>query len=143
MSRQRIWGADRLVLYLPAATQALASIDGSRENEITNAAEKFLDSPETAWDKRREGYIYQIRDLGTSTRAFATWCQNPEIECEAFVVMEIYRKRNEDDYWGDKREYAREAQQYQEQFADFSRAEYDQWVEALPEREDHRVVVGE
>ena len=143
MTRDQLWGADRAVLYLPAATQTLDEIDGSRESGITNEAEKFLGSPRTAWDKHPEDYLWQIRHLGSNTRAFATWCQNEEVDFEMLIVQDIYKKANEDDYWDDTGEYNEAGRKYNEMFAALSREGYEEWIDSVADRDGFRLVLGD
>lgn len=140
MGRERIWNADRFVLYLPVATKTLTDIDGSREKEIRNATKKFLSSPEATADKRPEDYVWQIRGLSTNTRAFATWCQNTAANAEAFVVLDIYEKSNEEDYWADIDTYNEHGEQYHRTFNSLAPEEFDDWVEQVSQREGIEVV---
>jgi hypothetical protein len=125
----RIFGAGRLVVYLPAATLALEDLDGSREQAIRRKAKKFLKSPESAFDKHPRDYIGHIRDLDTKTRAFATWCQNEDIQVEICLVHDIYRKENERDYWIDVDAYNNEGEGFDEEFQKLSKGEFDSWVQ--------------
>ncbi len=143
MSRSVIWDANRLVLYLPAAALTLADIDGSREKGITNQAEKFLNSSKATFNKRPGDFVWQIRDLGTNTRAFATWCQNHNIDCEMCVVQDVYGKKNEEEYWEDLGDYDEAGRRYCSMFEDLSQEEYDEWVSSVGSKENFRTVLSE
>lgn len=137
--KTRLWGANRAVLYLPAAAKTLDAIDGFRVNGITNTIEKFLDSPESAWDKTAGEFVWQARHLDSNTRAFTTWCQNEAADCELLVVLNIYKKSNEDAYWADIGDYNEQGQRYIEEFASMAADGVDEWVEEVGERDFHRV----
>jgi hypothetical protein len=132
----RLWGADRFVLYLQAAVVALDDIDGSREKGIRNTTEKFLDSPGSTFDKYRGGYIGHIRDLDTKMRAFGTWCQNQQIDCEVCIVHDIYKKRNESAYWRDLEDYDRAGGEYATQFESLTTDTYEKWLRKLRTTDD-------
>lgn len=140
MARQRIWGADRRVVYLPVATETLSDLDGSREKEIRRAAKKFISAPESAADKRPADYVWHIRDLGTKTRAFGTWCQNEAIEAEVFIVLEVYKKENEEPYWDDLAVYNEDGQRYDETFNSISEGEFSDWLGQIEQRVGIEVV---
>lgn len=141
MVGDRLWGADRYVLYLPEATRSLTDLDGSREQRIRQAVEKFLGSPDSAADKQPAEFIWHIRDLDTKTRAFATWCQNKEAGVSVLIVQDIYRKSNEDDYWVDLNEYNAEGEQFEDQFSALSSDNCIDWLESVADRMGH-ILVG-
>lgn len=122
-----LFGAERLVLYLPAAVVTLQDLDGSRENRICKQAEKFLKSPASTFDKHPKEYVGQIKDRNAKTRAFATWCQNPSISKEACIVHDIYRKRNEAHFWRDIGDYNESGEEYFEKFSQLDATSYDEW----------------
>lgn len=127
----RLWGGDRLVLYLEAPVLTLDDVDGSRRDGIRTATETFLDSPESAFDKYPGQFIGHIRHLDTKMRAFATWCQNESVGCELCVVHEIYRKDNEDAYWRDLDDYDEAGGEFARQFRSLSPERYDEWLEEM------------
>lgn len=138
----RLWGADRIVLYLEAPVLALEDLDGSREQKFRAEAQKFLDSPAAAFDKHPSDYIDHIRELNSKTRAFATWCQNQAIDRELCVVHEIYRKKNEAKYWDDLEDYDAEGQQFASKFQELTSDEYDKWLESLKADSEIEVVTS-
>lgn len=113
---EMLFGADRAVYYLPAAKNSLHEIDGSRESGIRQSVEKFLSSPDSAFDKSIHAHLRQARDLETNTRAFATWCQDEDRGRELCVVHDIYRKRNESEYFAKKDEFNREGASFKQEF---------------------------
>lgn len=127
----RLWGADRAILYLEASVKAVDDLDGSREQDFRAEARKFLDSPAAAFDKHPADYVGHIRELGSKTRAFATWCQSQELDRELCVVHEIYRKENEKQYWQSLDEYDKEGQKFATKFRELSTDQYDEWVASL------------
>lgn len=135
----RIWDARRLILYLPAAKASLDDLDGSRESDIRKEALNFLRSPSTAFSKHPRDYVSQIKHRPSKTRGFATWCQNDDIDVELCVVLDIYRKENEDEYWRDIRDYDEWGEQYTAQFETLSEAEFQDMVERF--REDSSMIV--
>jgi hypothetical protein len=123
----RIFGADRIVVYLPAATETLKALDGSREKGIRDAIEGFLDSPESVFNKHPREYIGQIRDLDTNTRAFASWCQNQTLDKELCVVHEVYQKKNEGEYWGEINDLNENGSEFSGAFVGLIKSEYGPW----------------
>lgn len=136
----RLWGADRLILYLEGPVNTLAELDGSREQDIRNEMRKFLDSPASAFDKHPADYIGHIRELGSKTRAFGTWCQNSNLNRELCVIHEIYRKRNESDFWPDLENYNGEGKDFATSFRRLSVEQYDHWTEQLQSASDIEVI---
>lgn len=134
----RIFGAKRYILYLEAATQTLSAIDGSRRQGIKQATEKFLSSPESAFDKQVSGYSYvwQIRHLRTNTRAFATWCQNKSANAELCVVLDMYDKKNEADYFAGISEYNDEGKQFDVKFSDLNGEEVRRWAHSMKDESE-------
>ena len=127
----RLWGADRYVVYLEAAVDALRSVDGARESGIRTAIEKFLDSPGGAFDKYPATHLGQIRHLDTKMRAFGTWCQNDALSAEACVVHDIYQKSNERAYWRDLDAYDGAGEEFARTFDELTAGASDQWLEQL------------
>jgi hypothetical protein len=127
----RLWGADRLILYLEGPVTTLTELDGAREQDIRNKTRKFLDSPAAAFDKHPTNYIGHIRALNSNTRAFATWCQNTELTRELCVVHEIYRKKNESAYWPDLDDYNKAGEEFASSFRGLTVEKYDSWIEQL------------
>lgn len=136
----RLWGADRVVLYLESPLSALKDLDGSREQDFRAEARKFLDSPAAAFDKHPSDYVGHIRELGSKTRAFATWCQNPAIDRELCVVHDIYRKTNESKYWPDLEDYDAAGQEFATKFQELDSEEYDDWLNSLKANSEIEVV---
>jgi hypothetical protein len=135
----RLWGADRVILYLEAAVKTLDDLDGSREQKFRTEARKFLDSPSTVFDKHPADYIGHIRHLNTNTRGFATWCQNDNLGCELCIVHEVYKKSNEGDYWSDLYDYNEAGEEFEVRFQQLDPGQYDEWVTSL--QEDNGVIV--
>lgn len=127
----RLWGADRAILYLEAPVRALDDLDGSREQEFRAEARKFLDSPATTFDKHPAEYVGHIRELGSKTRGFATWCQNRRLDRELCVVHEIYRKENEAQYWSDLQAYDEAGHEFAVKFRDLDSNEYSEWTDSM------------
>lgn len=134
----QIFGSKRYVLYLEAATQTLSDIDGSRQKGIRQAVEKFLSSPASAFDKQVSGcrYVWQIRHLSTNTRAFATWCQNKPANAELCVVLDMYDKKNEVEYFDDIDAYNKEGGRFDSNFSELDTEEINHWVESLKNESD-------
>lgn len=126
-----LWGADRVIIYLEPAKATLDVLDGSQEQAIRRSVEKFLESPQSAFAKSVASHLWQTRDLGTSTRAFSAWGQNSELSREACFVLQIYRKKNEDQYFAQKNPYNRNAKAYSEKFAELGNPGYDEWIAGL------------
>lgn len=136
---ERIFGADRLVLYLEDAVDALDSLDGSREQRITSAVEKFLDSPESTFDKTVDSHVWQVRDLNTNTRALATWCQNTTVDAELCVVHLIYQKTNERHAFAHRSEFDTEGEAFQERFSGLDSQDYSSWKSQMEHRNGVRL----
>lgn len=136
---QRIWDGRRVILYLPAAKASLDDIDGSRESDIRKEAQYFLRSPSTAFSKHPRDYVGQIKHRPSKTRGFATWCQNDDIDVELCVVHDIYRKKNEDEYWKDIRDYDEQGERYAAQFETLTEAEFLDMMERF--RDDSNMLV--
>lgn len=137
----RIFGAGRLVVYLPAAMEALEGLDGSREQSIRKQAEKFISAPESAFDKHPREYVSHIRHLDSNTRAFATWAQNTTLDRELCVVHEIYRKKNEDLYWADIEDLNERGAEFASGFEELNESDFDGWISKI-ESSDEVVVVS-
>lgn len=139
----RLWGAERAILYLEGPAMTLDDLDGSREQDFRAEARKFLDSPAVAFDKHPADYVGHIRELGSKTRGFATWCQNRELSRELCVVHEIYRKENESDFWPDLEDYDTEGQTFATKFGELEAAKYGEWIESLQSRSGVEVITSE
>lgn len=118
-------------------------LDGSREQDFRAETRKFLDSPAAAFDKHPADYVGHIRELGSKTRGFATWCQNRELKAELCVVHEIYRKSNESAFWPDLEEYDAEGKEFATQFDQLGRGQYDGWLESLRSRSGVETVTSD
>lgn len=138
----RIWGADRVVLYLEGPVRTLDELDGSREQAFRAEVRKFLDSPAATFDKHPADYVGHVRELGSKTRGFATWCQNRELERELCVVHEIYRKQNEKEFWADLGDYDAEGRTFATKFGQLTRGRYDEWLESVRSRSGVEVVTS-
>ena len=125
---EMLFGAERVVYYLPAAKNTLDDLDGSREKGIRQSTEKFLSSPDSAFDKSIRAHLRQVRDLNTNTRAFATWCQNEDAGKELCVVHDIYRKRNESVYFAKTDEFNREGASFKQEFSQLSEGRFEAWL---------------
>lgn len=136
----QLFGANRTVLYLENAVDALKSLDGSRRDRITGAIEQFLDSPPGAFKKHPREYVGQIADRGSNTRAFATWCQSDSINIELCVVQIIYRKSNEDRFWDAIQQYNEEGEAFVDGISGMGSAEYEGYIEEARSEPDLRVV---
>jgi hypothetical protein len=132
----RLWGADRYVVYLEAAVDTLRAVDGARESGIRRSVEKFLDSPESAFDKYPATHLGQVRHLDTKMRAFCTWCQNDTLCAEACVVHEIYQKDNERAYWRDLDAYDEAGEEFARTFDELAAGASDEWLGQLHAAED-------
>lgn len=139
---RRIIGAARYILYLEAATQTLSALDGSRRKGIRQVTEKFLSSPESTFDKQisRYNYVWQIRHLSTNTCAFATWCQNKTTNTELGVVLDMYDKKNEADYFADISEYNKVGNQFATKFSDLNEEEIHLWADSLKDASEVTLV---
>jgi hypothetical protein len=138
----RLWGADRAILYLEASVMALDDLDGSREQDFRAETRKFLGSPAAAFDKHPTDYISHIRELGSKTRGFATWCQNQELNCELCVVHDIYRKENEKKYWPDLKKYDAAGKQFASAFQELDSEKYDTWIDAKRADSNLEIVIS-
>lgn len=136
-----LFGAERVVLYLEPPVRTLAALDGSREKHIRRSVEKFLSSPDSAFDKQIDRYLHQVRDLNTNTRAFTTWCQDESSNRELCVVHAIYRKRNEADYFALTSDYNQDGKEFDAQFEQLDETEYENWVENV-ESDENVIVVS-
>lgn len=136
----RIWGADRDILYLEGPVQTLDDLDGSREQDFRTETRKFLDSPAVTFDKHPADYVGHIRELGSKTRGFTTWCQNRELSRELCVVHEIYRKENEKAFWPDLEDYDAEGQKFATKFGQLDASRYDEWFTSLQSRSGVEVI---
>lgn len=140
-SDSRLFGAERLVVYLPAACYTLQDIDGSKEKGIRNKTEQFVDSPESTFDKQPREFVGQIRHLNTNVRAFATWCQNEQLDMELCVVHEIYKKKNESEYWNDIDDLDEAGEEFANRFSKLDDEDYNLWMQKL--RTDDSIVLVE
>lgn len=134
-----LFGADRVVVYLPVAVQSLADLDGSREQRIRSKIEQFLDSPGGAFEKHPREYVSQVKDRNSKTRAFATWCQNETLGRELSVVHDIYKKSNEGEYWHDIDDLNEDGEEFARMFADLSDKEHEQWMEKISLSSDYMI----
>lgn len=132
----RIFGAERHVLYLEAAKQALDDIDGSREKAIRSSVEKFQSSPASAFDDHPGEFFGKIRDLDTNTRAFATWCQNHSADAELCVVQVIYKKTNEDEIWAKQSVFNREGRKFTEGIQEMNPGGYEDYIDGARNNPD-------
>lgn len=139
----RIWGADRVVLYLEGPVRTLDDLDGSREQDFRTETRKFLDSPATAFDKHPADYVGHIRELGSKMRGFATWCQNQDLERELCVIHEIYRKKNEKEFWADLEEYNAEGREFATKFGQLGPGRCDEWLNSVRSRSGVEVVTSD
>lgn len=137
---ERLFGADRIVAFLPAATITLDDLDGHREKHIRRETEKFLKSPESAFAKHPEDHISQIKHRDSKMRAFATWCQNEDLQAELCVVHEIYRKKNEGEYWDTIDEYNEEGAEYSIQFSQIDTEQFQDWKAKIRDDADTLVL---
>lgn len=137
----RLFGASRLVVYLPAARYTLQDIDGSKEKGIRGKTEQFLDSPESTFDKHPREFVGQIRHLDTNVRAFATWCQNGDLGRELCVVHEIYSKENESEYWDAIDDLDDAGAGFANGFAELDDGDYRPWMQKL--RTDDDIILVE
>lgn len=137
---QRIFGAQRVILYLPAAVKTLHDLDGAREKGIKTSAEKFLNSPESAFDKHPKEFVSHVRNLNTNTRAFGTWCQNRTVDSELCVVQDIYRKTNEDAFWRDIDDYNDQGKDYFGKFKQLDKVSYQEWLDKVSNDSSTKVV---
>ena len=126
----RLWGADRAVLYDRNAVTTLAELDGSRRIGIRQQLEKFLDSPSRAFDKSVGSFVHQARHLDSNTRAFATWCQNKAASRELCVVHTVYRKKNEKHYFGKLDEVNEVGRRWVAEVGDQTAADFDAAIDS-------------
>lgn len=140
MEQAQLFGTDRAVVYLEDPTDVLESIDGSRRDGIRTQTEKFLDSPSTAFDKKIDGHLHQVRHLNSNTRAFAAWCQDADAGRELCVVLVIYKKRNEDKFFAKKPAFNNEAGGWRKRFAGLSDDEYQTLLSKLRADPDFNLV---
>lgn len=134
-----IFGADRGVLYLEAPVSALDDLDTSREQGITTATEQFLDSPGGTFDKTIDSSLWQVRDLNTNTRAFATWCQNEELDIELCVIHLVYKKTNESGAFAQRERFNTAGEEFQEMIAEQTKSEYTKWKSKIQDHLQYRV----
>jgi len=141
-SRDQLFGADRVVAYLPAAVASLNDLDGSREQRIRTKIEGFLDSPQSVFDKHPRDNLGQIKDRNAKIRAFATWCQNPAINLEVCVIHDIYRKKNEARYWDKLDGFSDKADQFADKVAELDASNFSSWKQQLKQNDDILLVDG-
>lgn len=134
-----IFGADRGVLYLEASVSTLENLDTSREQGITTATEQFLDSPKGAFDKSIDSSLWQVRDLNTNTRAFATWCQNQELSIEMCIVHLVYKKTNESDAFAQRSKFNTAGEEFQNLIAEQTDSKYTEWKTKIKDHPEYRV----
>jgi len=138
-----LFGADRDILYLEDATEAVKSIDGSRSQGIRQSIEKFLDSPNAAFDKQVEPHLHQARDLGTNTRAFCTWCVDEDSSRELCVVHTIYDKGDEAKFFAEISEFNTEGEELKQQFEELTDEQYAEWIQSMRSNSNFIVVSNE
>ena len=138
-----LFGAQRAVLYLEAANETLNNLDGSRRKGIRQSVEKFTSSPDKAFNKSVDSFIHQSRDLGTNTRAYATWCASKALSRELCVVHTIYRKKNENKYFAELPLYNEQGREFSEQFDSLSKQTYPEWEEKMKSRSGVLFVTGD
>lgn len=134
-----IFGADRGVLYLEDPVTALNGLDTSREQGITTAIEQFLDSPGGTFDKTIDSALWQVRDLNTNTRAFATWCQNEGLNVELCIVHLIYEKTNESDAFTQRERFNAAGEEFQNLIAEQTKPGYTKWKSKIRDHPEYRV----
>ncbi len=131
-----LFGAERAVYYLESPTATLEELDGSAKKGIRQSTEKFLDSPDSAFNKDILSHLQQVRHLKSNTRAFATWCQDEESNRELCVVQAIYKKGNQSAYFSHDRTYNKEGKQWKSRFSQLNDEEYQNWVEQKHKNSD-------
>jgi len=138
----QLFGADRVVAYLPEAVDSLADLDGSRESRIRSKIEGFKDSPAGAFEKHPREHAGQIKDRNSNMRAFGTWCQNADLDVEVCIIHDVYRKENEDRYWRQLEDYQDEGADYYTKFQTLTPAEYEDWKEEILNDDDFIIVTN-
>lgn len=56
------------------------------------------------------------------------------------MVHEIYRKKNEKEFWADLEEYDAEGRQFATKFGQLEASQYDEWLESVRSRPGVEVV---
>lgn len=109
---------DRYVLYLPPAVENLDRLDNSLATLIEQEISKFLDiwNPSQLFDKPVFGGVMQIKKDRSVMRAFATWWDGGDVH--VLLVVAVYKKKSQDDFWDDKREYNKLVQEYIEELTE-------------------------
>lgn len=104
---------DRYVLYLPPAVENLERLDPSLEELIEGEIEKFLDiwNPDHLFDKKVTPLVGQIKKDRSVMRAFASWWDLDYVHI--LLVLQVYKKKDEDSFWDDIEEYNELARHYQ------------------------------
>jgi hypothetical protein len=124
----------RFVYYLEDASDAIASLDGSREHRFRATAESFLDAPRSAFAKRLSPNVRQIKHRGSKTRTFSTWCHD-EVR-EILVIHIVYRKRNEDAFFEKLHKYDEEGKQFIDRFRELTDDEFEAWRRSAQNRNE-------
>ena len=69
-------------------------------------------------------------------RAFATWCQNSDLDRELSVVHQIYRKKNESAYWEDVNGLNEEGEKFASMFQDLTEERFQKWESKVQDSRD-------
>lgn len=103
---------DRYVLYLPPAKANLDALDNSLSQKIEAEVEKFLTAwnPGDVFDKSVTEHVGQIKKDRSVVRAFGTWWDGDGRH--VLLVLAVYKKDNESEFWGDSAEYDRLSREY-------------------------------
>lgn len=129
MSKNRLFGADRAVLYQEDPVNVLGEIDGSRSTAIRSSIEKFLDAPDSTFAKTVDDQVWQVRDLKTNTRAFCTWCQNETTNTELCVVHVVYKKANEQEFFRKTPLYSTEGGKIASKYAALGKDQHGEFLD--------------
>ena len=116
---------DRFVYYLGASVRILSDVDTSRSSRFRAKVESFLDTPQSAFEKRLSPHVRQIKHRGAKLRAFATWYRDDSRE--VLVVHFVYRKRNEAKHFDRLDAYNEEGKQFKDRFRELTDDEFEAW----------------
>jgi hypothetical protein len=134
-------GDERIVVYVEPANTNLQALDGSPTKAIRGEIEAFLTAwkPEIVFDKEVLDPVYQIKKDRSVVRAFgAHWNGDDR---SILIVLAIYKKKDEQQFWNRKQEFKATADDYLS-LLDKGQANrtIDAWLSKARDAEEFKVV---
>ncbi|WP_436924946.1 hypothetical protein [Halosimplex amylolyticum] len=130
----------RYVVYVQPAKQNLEALDGSLESRIRSECEAFLDAwdPSMVFEKGVLPPVKQIKKDRSVVRAFgAHWIG---YEAEILLVVAVYKKGDENQFWARDGEFRKTVIDYFEVLDELDENnEISEWIHRAKNSDDFRV----